>query len=311
MSAPVDFLIVGTPRSGTTLLQRLVMELAGVAVPPETHVFSVLSIQLTRQEFPLRDRTAVERVLDRYGALEQVDAGDVDRDAIASHLDNGPMSLVDLFGAITRSQVGPGTTVGEKTPDHLRWASALLRAHPELKVICLVRDPRAVFLSLRDLPWRKPTTWQNAVDWAMDQWAVPRLARRHPANVLVVRYEDLVADPDGHRRRLATFLGVADERATAPAAKLAHEWETWKQNVTGAVDPDRVDRWATELAAEDIAVIEAVCRRGMRHFGYAGTTRGSLAKAVPLGPGLRYVKQRMDRQREIRRWVEDHRRLHD
>ena len=34
MTDRVGFLIVGTPRSGTTLVQRLVSELRGVRVPP-------------------------------------------------------------------------------------------------------------------------------------------------------------------------------------------------------------------------------------------------------------------------------------
>ena len=38
-AADVSFLMVGTPRSGTTLLQRLACELPGVGMPPETHFF--------------------------------------------------------------------------------------------------------------------------------------------------------------------------------------------------------------------------------------------------------------------------------
>jgi len=36
-----DFLIVGSARSGTTLVQRLACELPGVAMPPETHFFDI------------------------------------------------------------------------------------------------------------------------------------------------------------------------------------------------------------------------------------------------------------------------------
>lgn len=43
------FLIVGTPRSGTTLVQRLASELPGVAIPPETHFFS-LFVAVCRNE---------------------------------------------------------------------------------------------------------------------------------------------------------------------------------------------------------------------------------------------------------------------
>ena len=50
----VGFLVVGSPRSGTTLLQRLSCEIEGVRMPPETHFFSDFVWGLVhRAKFPL------------------------------------------------------------------------------------------------------------------------------------------------------------------------------------------------------------------------------------------------------------------
>ena len=50
----VDFLIVGTPRSGTTLVQRLACELPGVGMPRETEFWlGYRSSPLRTASFPL------------------------------------------------------------------------------------------------------------------------------------------------------------------------------------------------------------------------------------------------------------------
>src|SRR5262245_51226417 len=60
-SRDIGFLIVGTPRSGTTLVQRLATELPGVRVPPETHFFPHFGSDLIkRTSFPL-DAGGIER----------------------------------------------------------------------------------------------------------------------------------------------------------------------------------------------------------------------------------------------------------
>ena len=56
------FVIIGTARSGTTLVQRLCAELPGVWVPPETHFWDLADRARHYFEFPLRGRSRAEFV---------------------------------------------------------------------------------------------------------------------------------------------------------------------------------------------------------------------------------------------------------
>ena len=66
----VRFLVVGSPRSGTTLVQRLACEIPGVRMPAETHFFSQFATGLlARRSFPLTGEALVDEI-GRFASLD-------------------------------------------------------------------------------------------------------------------------------------------------------------------------------------------------------------------------------------------------
>jgi hypothetical protein len=101
--SPPSFLIVGSPRSGTTLVQRLASELPGVHVPPETHFFDTFVAGLMeRRAFPL-DRRALEEELDEYLALPTSSQLPLDPSAVVTVLGGRCDSPLELFAAIVET----------------------------------------------------------------------------------------------------------------------------------------------------------------------------------------------------------------
>ncbi len=89
-----------------------------------------------------------------------------------------------------------------KRPRDLRVSACALRMLPNLDVVCLVRDPRDVVVSVHqadpDRYWVSLKFW-NAFE--------PHLAALHDRDrFTIVYYEDLVRDPDREQRRLAARL---------------------------------------------------------------------------------------------------------
>ena len=164
-----DFIIVGTPRSGTTLVQRLASELVGVRVPPETHFFVHFYPDLIkRNTFPLRSPD-LEEELDNFAALPTSQGLQLVIGAVLEVLGKECRSPADLFSAVVRVLAGSAQVVGEKTPDHLKWWQPLTRAFPFLKVIWVVRDPRAVVASSLKVPWGMNNPLLLAERWRLDQ----------------------------------------------------------------------------------------------------------------------------------------------
>jgi hypothetical protein len=267
-SARVDFMIVGTPRSGTTLVQRMACELPGVRVPPETHFFrSFLPGLLRRRVLPL-ERADIVQELETFLALDTSRGLELEPEAVAERLEGRCATVSELFGALVRELAGAGRLYGEKTPSHLRWWALLTRWMPELRLVFVVRDPRAVVASYFAAWGHRPHA-VVAERWAIDQQQVA-LAERSldDAGYLVLRYEDVVLDPDASRRRLADFLGASCERA-ATSAPLSLPWETWKAGVEQPLRQDRADAWRATLPARVWKDVEAITGGEMVRFGYA------------------------------------------
>lgn len=111
----IDFIVVGTPRSGTTLVQRLASELPGVALPAETHFLSLLGEAVVRREFPL-DADGLQDVMRDYLALPTSQGIEIDAEAVVRGVGGRASSIFDVFSAIVDASTQPAATVGEKTP---------------------------------------------------------------------------------------------------------------------------------------------------------------------------------------------------
>ena len=212
----VEFLVVGSARSGTTLVQRLACEVPGVRMPPETHFFSGYTRELlARCSFPLEGielRREIELFLARDNAAGLV----LDVRAVLAELGDRCSGPYQLFDVIVRHLVGPAEIWGEKTPDHLLWWRPITRAAPWMRFVLVVRDPRAVVASSLSVPWRdnpELREWDEDVylamaqRWAIDQQRGAAMAAELGPRCLPLRYEDVVADPDGARSAISAFLG--------------------------------------------------------------------------------------------------------
>lgn len=282
----VRFLILGTARSGTTLVQRLCAELPDVWVPQETHFWEVADLARNRFSFPLRARDRanfVNWMLDevRDRPLE-LDPADVVADLRSRQVRIGLWQVFEAMVAAMSPTVG---VLGEKTPNHIAWWEHFAAARPDLKFVAVVRDPRAVLRSQRTVTWGESDAWALAERWLAHQRSIRDCERLlGPDRCLVIRYEDLVADTTSHHERLASFLDVPFEPAELTSEELAThplfpERESWKDGATGAVTAVRVDTWRSSLTDDDVAAIQHTCSVEMTEFGYALEDAG-----VPSNP---------------------------
>ena len=294
----VQFLVVGSPRSGTTLVQRLACEIPGVRMPPETHFFTRFALTLTRQyRFPLSAPQLTEAAT-AFAAMAWADGVEIDVDAVVADLGGTCGRPMALFEAVVRQLAGPAEVWGEKTPGHLVWWRPVSAAAPWMRFVAVVRDPRAVVASNLEMPWRVDRSlpaWGDRMHlafaelWSFLQGQVETMAAQlGPDRCLVLRYEDVAADPEATRARLADFLGRPPGLAPQDApAGIVLPWESWKAQALGPVADDRVAAWRNKLDPRRAADIALVCRRRMRRFGYTDgvpTPVAALAGWTRLGP---------------------------
>jgi hypothetical protein len=308
-----DFLVVGSARSGTTLVQRLACELPGVAMPPETHFFDVFVPGLLRRgPLPLHGRRLADE-LEEWLRMEQVRGIEVDVDAVVGELGGHCDSLAQLFDVLVRHLVPPAERYGEKTPKHLLWWRPLTEARSSMQVVAVVRDPRSVVSSNLASPWAAGISdWDWGEDlyvamaerWRVEQEQVLLMAQVLGSRCLVLRYEDVVAGPATARSAIARLIDVDDRAAPADrrSSPIVLPWETWKADALAEVHADRVDAWKAGLGGRRSRVVSAICAPVMARFGYHRTTRRRLGDGM-VAATLSPLTQR--RRRAYRRQLVD------
>ena len=225
MSDPArrGFVILGFPRSGTTLLARLLDGHPAISAPPETGMLSAAGRFLTELEAvegpPLGVLTGL--------ALAGVPPEDV-------HFALREM----IFGFHARIAGGKPVWVEKTGTDifHLDTLEPLLAGH--VRFICITRNPLDVVASNVDLARTMgarltelfaQTRGTNAEcdgiarAWVDCQGALDAFAARHAAECSSLRYEDLLAEPAAMLSRLLDFIGLPGDPAAMIAAAFSPE----------------------------------------------------------------------------------------
>ena len=297
------FFIVGSGRSGTTLVRSLLDAHPALAVTPETHYLKRAfregaARQPAPDDFPAfwRDLTAWSRFqdarLDADAVLARVEAG-------------GERSFRAVFAAMLHEYAAAHgkRRAGEKTPGHYRYLPTIFAWFPGARVLVLRRDPRDVVASHLRSPWvtgeirpgrlRAPLVRRLRLFHVAERATLWREANGPflggadgDPRMHVVRYERLVRDPEGEVARICAFLGEAfdpamlapraEDQATPPAGAADPGWRDWAARhharAGASVSDGSIGRWREALSASEAALVEAICGAGMRHHGYVPET---------------------------------------
>jgi hypothetical protein len=129
--------IVGSPRSGTTLIQGILCNTSKYFPMPETHFFSQVVYGLPENRLSDKNRKKIHRILARKSRIE---------------LDRGSLLKLNTQKEIFEYVVGTFNTDNkidflEKTPRHVFFYSKIINYYPGAKFICMIREPKNVISS--------------------------------------------------------------------------------------------------------------------------------------------------------------------
>jgi hypothetical protein len=202
-------IIVGAPRSGTTLLRFMLDSHPDLAIPPETGFLSIADRLTGTGDALRRDFFEAVRTFPAE-APGWNDFGLADDLFWAALLEVGPFAAADGFRAFYRTYAARfgKSRWGDKTPMYCLHLSTIEAVLPEARFIHLIRDGRDVALSLREM-WFSPgpsieaqaVHWRHCVSTARQQGAQCR-------QYLEVRFEALIRDPERVLRTIGEFLDL-------------------------------------------------------------------------------------------------------
>ncbi len=278
------FFVVGAPRSGNTLLRILLDRHPGVALPPESHFITRLFARrgrygdtgrIEKKESFLRD-LAADRWFQRW---------DVGIDAVEQELawvsrPTFRQAIEAPFRAYARREGKPRW--GDKTPSYVQHLPLLAHLFPEARFVHIVRDGRDVALALLDR-WRRlrgPAT--AAYIWHAHVSAGRAAAQSLAGRYMEVRYEALVADPEGMLKSICAFLALAFD-----PMMLTHDPERIRQRIPArewrlhgslALPPTPgLREWRRQMSRSALEEFEVVAGSTLIAAGYQRATRPGLS----------------------------------
>jgi hypothetical protein len=252
--------IVGTPGSGSTLLRLMLDSHDNIAIPQETGFLRLARAHTWVPYWALGDQWSANL--------------DLSDDELADELATFYGGLFERYAARRGKQ-----RWGEKTPFHVWHLDLAMRLFPECQVIGIVRHPGAVVVSQR-------RRFRRAPEQAARQWRRSTTRLVHEAIALgdrcvVLRYEDLVSDPEAVLRPLLDWLGepwspaVLDHHEVQPEAGAPERAEGFT-DTSRAVDSASVDTWEKYLQGEQRSTVLAPTAPTAGFLGY------DLERAQPL-----------------------------
>jgi hypothetical protein len=273
--------VVGSGRSGTTLLQMMLNAHPDITVAGELHFFDQI-LELRKLIPDLETKGRVDQLFRSLpsvaGFQYLIDVEPVLAEARHRLLaaDRPGYGLLYRFLLEGFCRQGGARRFGEKTTANLRYLDDLVQLFPDCRIIHIVRDPRAAVASRLNVPWASDDIVTNALKWKLEVSCGRSFAAQHECarspNFLEIRYEDVVADPAQILRRVCNFIGERYDGRMLDyhdSSAILVEKEPWKSGTTKPVYGSSLDAWRSRLSERQVFLIELITGAEMDHYGYA------------------------------------------
>lgn len=266
--------IVGVPRSGTTLLSRLLGSHPEVTISPETHYFprhyeetSAALLRSPSEAWSFWDELLDDDYIQAFELTPQERARL--RDWWEEH--GGPTSHRLILEGLLRTWAKrhQASRWGEKTPRHHEYVPQIKDLFPTAQIIYVVRDPRDVALSLRKVPWGTDNLVQALARWARYEELAQAYTDRWPDTFHEVRYEDILDEPASSLRTLCEAINLPFRETMLTFHKeqpssFDPEGEPWKKRALGPIDPSNQMKWRDEMSKPDRAIADHLLHDELR-----------------------------------------------
>jgi hypothetical protein len=304
--------LIGSLRSGSTLLARMLGAHPAIYAPAEPHLLTPLAHlgfyeTVERAPFdPIISQIAIRELVQRLpgGESDYLEALRAYTDRVYSGM-LGPSGRAHLL---------------DKTPAYALVLDFLAKLYPKARYLVLTRHPLAIWSSYVDSFFDGDFEAAHRFNPILERYvpAIARFLREQKVPLHPVRYEDLVRDPETQGQRLCGFLGLPWEprmveygreaTATAPTSR-------------GLGDPITVARetrpttkslatWAEHLAGRPARIAQAqrilasLLDEDLETWGYSREELerelAAIDPAAPRPSGAALTRYRLERKLLVR-----------
>lgn len=185
--------IVGMPRTGTTLVERIISQDEGIKSGEETYDFTL----------------AFSSVINRYIAANP----DRKLNPLSAALEVDYNEIAKNYHDNLQGMLGPAESYLDKTPFNFLYCGLIKKAFPNARIVHLVRDPMDTCFAVFKTLFARAYFFSYDLEELAEYYIAYRQLMNHwqllmPDAILDVRYEELVSSPLDASRRIADYVGL-------------------------------------------------------------------------------------------------------
>jgi len=197
--------LIGAPRSGSTLLTRMLGAHSKIHAPAEPHLLTPLA---HLGFYDSVEKAPYDPVIARAGIRE-----------VVADMPNGEADYLQSLRAYTDSiydkLLAPSgrELLLDKTPAYALVLDFAARLYPNAKFVVLTRHPLAVWSSFVTSFFDGDHEVAHKHNPLMERYvpAIARFLRERPVDLHHLRYEEMVSEPEAHMEKLCAYLEVPFE----------------------------------------------------------------------------------------------------
>lgn len=268
--------IVGSPRSGTTLLSAMLNNHKRLCCGPETQFFNKINLKKLRKHLSSDDwiENSISLLCDislsNQSVLELFGFSNND---IFNYLSNRTASVNSVLESLCHNFALKNNKERwiEKTPNHLLHLITIRDLYPKAKIIRIIRDPRDSSISIAKLPWSHNNLYLNCKLWK--KWyEISESFFENDNNNLTLKYESLVNNP---KKELESICNYIDEEfslelldTSNSSSQIISNNEPWKKQVGKPLDRSRLYIWKNVLNNKEKSFVNAYFYSILKRFNY-------------------------------------------
>lgn len=268
-NAPI--FIMGTQRSGTTLLRLILNAHSKIAIPEEARFLT----PLLKKKYLKKNLTgdSLHRLVSYLSSNEQFKLWNYDsRPFLLELARKSEISLHELISTMFSSYCSAeGKTIWGDKSLFFSAIDILVSLFPEARFIHIIRDGRDVFDSWRKMDPTKNNSAVIALDWSYKLHRIENSLKRIPStHQMVIRYEDLISEPERITKAVCAFIGVEHEVSMLDFYKTSHHYigDHHSNLIFNAIDNANRAKWHKNLTPGEIKAFTLLARHYLVKHDY-------------------------------------------
>jgi hypothetical protein len=264
--------IAGPDRSGTTLLYALLASHPNIAMVRRTNYWRWFYGRFGN----LDDESNFERLLDKVIRYKRIEPLNPDEDRIRKEFWEGKPSYGRFFALLQEHNMEREgkTRWGDKSLHTEHYIDQVMKEFPRAKIIHTIRDPRDRYASERKRFGKDNPRLGASTAKCLSSIKAAKVNRtKYPNNYMIVRFEDLVNEPEITSRKICDFIGEKYDPAMLTLQGAARYQKNNGNSSFGNIEPGVISkkplgRYKEVLSPLEIAYIQLFMRKIMKEFNY-------------------------------------------